>query len=133
MTRGLSGPQAWVITPGSPFLSHVGLRGSLERKSGGQWTWPSGSKQRWAGCVYSTLHDTGREEELIVWVGKALGRGWFGEAQKDQCQPRHRARPGGQGGLLQAEEKHSQQEEQLLEERGSEVHKLSILCLQTLV
>ena len=25
---------------------------------------------RGGSCVYSTLHDTGREEELIVWVGK---------------------------------------------------------------
>ena len=41
--------------------------------------------------------------------------------------------PGGLGRLLQAEEKHSQQEEQPLEETDSEVHKLSILCLRTLV
>lgn len=60
----------------------------------------------------------------MVWVGKLKRINASHDIEPD---------PGGQGGLLQAEEKHSQQEEQLLEETGSEVHKLSILCLQTLV
>ena len=33
---------------------------------------------RGGSCVYSTLHDTGREEELIVWVGKSRGVLWRG-------------------------------------------------------
>ena len=104
MTRGLSGPQACVITPVSPFLSHVGLTGSLE--SGGQWVWPSGSKQRWAGCVYSPLRDTGREEELIVWV--RMRRGALERPQRINDSHDIEPDPGGQGRLLQAEEKQPQ-------------------------